>query len=396
VSSTSAGEIAGLDPATGDLLTVRIEDGRIAGVDARATDDDSVPWLTAGFVDLQVNGFGGLDANAAEGGPETIIAMVRKLFAVGVTTVVPTVVTAAEEHIAACLRRVAAARADDPVVRHAVPFVHVEGPHLSPEDGPRGVHAVEHIRPPSVDEFHRWQDTCGGLIGLVTLSPHWRGSPAYIAALVSSGVRVSIGHTHADRSQITAAADAGASLCTHLGNGAHAVLPRHPNYVWAQLADDRLSAGFIGDGHHVPADTLIAMLRAKGLSRSFLVSDATVLAGAAPGVYETPVGGAVELSEDGRLSQRGTPYLAGAARSLTDGVAQVAALGPFSLAAAVSLASASPGRVVGGKRGTLTVGAPADLVRFAWSPGKPSLTVDKVLVAGRSVLSGDHEDSGSL
>jgi N-acetylglucosamine-6-phosphate deacetylase len=223
------------------------------------------------------------------------------------------------------------------------------------------------------------------LIGIATLSPHWPDSPAYISALADRGVRVSVGHTHADRTQISAAADAGASLCTHLGNGAHAVLPRHPNYVWAQLAEDRLAAGFIGDGHHLPADTMIAMLRAKGLSRSFLVSDATTLAGAAPGVYRTPVGGEVELSEDGRLSQRGTPYLAGAARSLTDGVAQVANLGPFSLAAAVSLATASPGRVAGGGRGTLAVGAPADLVRFHWSPGQQTLRIEDVLVAGRPV-----------
>jgi N-acetylglucosamine-6-phosphate deacetylase len=205
---------------------------------------------------------------------------------------------------------------------------------------------------------------------------------AYISCLAARGVQVSLGHTHADRAQISAATDAGASLCTHLGNGSHAVLPRHSNYVWAQLAEDRLSAGFIGDGHHLPAETLIAMLRAKGLSRSFLVSDATTLAGAAPGIYRTPVGGEVELSEDGRLSQRGTPYLAGAARSLSDGVAQVAGLGPFSLAAALSLATASPGRVAAGGRGTLAVGAPADLVRFRWRTGQPGLEIDDVVVAG--------------
>lgn len=385
MSSTDT-QVVGKDPATGDLLTVRIEGGLIARVEATATDDDnSEPWLSAGLVDLQVNGFAGFDANSADGDLDLIVAMVRALVAVGVTTVVPTVVTQSEDHIVGCLRRIAAARAADSLVRHAVPFVHVEGPNLSPDDGPRGVHPAEHIRPPDVGEFERWQQACDGLIGIVTLSPHWPDSPAYISDLAGRGVHVSVGHTHADRAQISAAADAGASLSTHLGNGAHAVLPRHPNYIWAQLAEDRLTAGFIGDGHHLPADTLIAMLRAKGLSRSFLVSDATTLAGAAPGIYRTPVGGEVELSQDGRLSQRGTPYLAGAARSLTDGVAQVANLGPLSLAAALSLATASPGRVAGGARGTLVVGAPADLVRFRWSPGQQTLEIDDVLVAGAPV-----------
>ena len=310
--------------------------------------------------------------------------MVRALFATGVTTVVPTIVTASEAHIVACLRRIVRARAADPLVRHAIPFVHVEGPHLSEQDGPRGVHPAAHVRPPEVAEFQRWQDSCDGLVGLVTTSPHFDGSASYISELTSRGVRVAVGHTHAAPEQISAAADAGASLCTHLGNGAHALMPRHPNYLWAQLADDRLSAGFIADGHHLPADTLTVMLRAKGLDRSFLVSDATALAGSAPGVYHTPVGGEVELSRDGRLSHRGTPYLAGAARPVADGVAHVANLGRFSLAEALALATTSPGRFAGG-RGTLAVGAPADLLTFAWSPGKPGLTVESVVVAGSPV-----------
>ncbi|MGH3486310.1 MAG: N-acetylglucosamine-6-phosphate deacetylase [Actinopolymorphaceae bacterium] len=383
-------EVAGRNPATGRWTVVRIDGGHIAEITSGSGSptgaEDADVWLSAGFVDLQVNGYGGFDANAAEddAGPEAVVGLVHALFAVGVTTVVPTVVTAAESHIVACLRRIVAARALDPLVRHAIPFVHVEGPHLSGEDGPRGVHPAAHVRPPDVAEFTRWQAACDGLVGMVTLSPHFAGSPAYISDLVARGIRVSVGHTHAEPEQIRASAEAGASLSTHLGNGAHAVLARHPNYVWAQLAEDRLAAGFIADGHHLPADTLTAMLRAKGLSRSFLVSDATTLAGSPPGVYRTPVGGEVELSAEGRLSHVGTPYLAGAARSITDGVAHVAELGPFSLGEAVGLATTTPGAIVGG-RGTLDVGAPADLVRFHWNAGKAGLTVQDVVVAGAPV-----------
>jgi N-acetylglucosamine-6-phosphate deacetylase len=169
-------------------------------------------------------------------------------------------------------------------------------------------------------------------------------------------------------------ADAGARLSTHLGNGAHAMLPRHPNYLWTQLADDRLTAGFIADGHHLPADTLRAMIRAKGPERSILVSDAVALAGRPPGRYETPVGGTVELSADGRLVMAGTPYLAGAARGLADGVAHVATL--FGLGPALRMATVQPGRFVGG-RGVLAVGAPADVIRFDWAPGDPALRMTR-------------------
>src|ERR671922_3071238 len=106
-----------------------------------------------------------------------------------------------------------------------------------------------------------------------------------------------------------AAVDAGARLSTHLGNGAHAVLPRHPNYLWEQLAQDRLTASLIFDGHHLPPAVMKAMLRAKALERVILVSDVTAVGGLAPGVYQTPVGGRVELLADGRLTLPGTPYL---------------------------------------------------------------------------------------
>jgi N-acetylglucosamine-6-phosphate deacetylase len=403
----SSAEISGRDPATGQPVTVRVDSGRIVDVrrEPHASDDlnDPGPYLSPGLIDLQVNGFAGFDVNTTDattlthpaedrqggepsvGSADPIVGLVRALFAVGVTTVVPTIVTASEEHIVACLRRVAKAREADPLTRHAIPFVHVEGPHLSDQDGPRGVHPREHIRPPDLAEFLRWQEACDGLVGMVTVSPHFEGSTGYIRELVARGVRVAIGHTHATPEQVRAAADAGATLSTHLGNGAHAVLPRHPNYVWAQLADDRLCAGFIADGHHLPADTLVAMLRAKGLRRSLLVSDATTLAGSPPGVYHTSVGGEVELSPDGRLSYRGTPFLAGAARPVTDGVAHVANLGPFSLAEALELATRSPGRFVG-DRGVLEVGAPADLITFTWRPGDTTLTIDRVWVAGQEVV----------
>lgn len=375
-------ELVGKDPTTGRTLRVTIEHGRIAAIEPTASNE--AVWLTPGLVDLQVNGFAGYDVNAtpADAGPDAIQGMVHALFERGVTTVVPTVITSAEDQIVAALRRIQAARAEDPLVAHAIPYAHVEGPHLSNQDGPRGVHPKEFLRPPDIAEFQRWQSASNNAVGMVTLSPHWPDSSAYIAELSAQGIHVAIGHTHATPEQITAAADAGATLSTHLGNGAHATIKRHPNYLWTQLADDRLAAGLIADGHHLPADTLTVMLRAKGLDQAFLVSDAVALAGEQPGVYQTPVGGEVELTADGRLSYAGTPLLAGAARPLSDCVARVANLPGYSLGDAVRLATRSPGRLVGGGRGVLRVGAPADVIRFRWLPGDETLVIEQVFVTG--------------
>jgi len=373
---------SGVDPATGRSVTVRVEDGRIVDVSAAAGRADG--WLAPGLVDLQVNGFAGLDVNGAQVTPDIVVELGRALAAAGTTTFVPTVITASEQDIVKSLRAIAAARDLDQATRDAIPFVHVEGPHLSPEDGPRGVHPAVHIRPPDVEEFLRWQHACDGLVGIVTLSPHYPGAPDYVKALNRAGVSVAIGHTAAEPEQITSAVDAGAVLSTHLGNGAQAMLRRHPNHLWTQLSDDRLTAGFIADGHHLPADALTAMVRAKGIERSLLVSDSVALAGFEPGDYETPVGGTVHLSADGRLSYAGTPYLAGAARSLADGVASAVGLARVSLGDAVRMATANPGRFAGG-RGVLRPRAQADLIHFDWLPGDATLSLRSVVRSGRAV-----------
>ncbi|WP_432898317.1 N-acetylglucosamine-6-phosphate deacetylase [Micromonospora matsumotoense] len=374
--------LTGRDPVSGTPLAVTVAAGRITGIGPGPAQETR--FLSPGLVDLQVNGFAGHDLNADGLTPQTVVALTHTLFASGVTTFVPTLVTAAHDRITRALQAISAARRTDRLVEHAIPYAHLEGPHISPQDGPRGVHDATWVRPPSLSEFADWQAASGDLVGMVTLSPHFPEAADYTAVLTGRGVHVAVGHTHAEPAQITAVVDAGARLCTHLGNGAHAVLARHPNYLWTQLADERLTAGFIADGHHLPADTLTAMLRAKGPDRSLLVSDAVALAGLPPGRYRTPIGDAVELHADGRLVQSGTPYLAGAARGLADGVAQAVTAARLSLGEAVRLATGQPGRFVGG-RGTVTVGAPADLLRFDWVPGASTLGVDTVLVLGQEV-----------
>jgi N-acetylglucosamine-6-phosphate deacetylase len=369
--------ISGRDSGTGRNVEVVIRDGVITAINEVASADPA--WLSPGLIDLQINGYQGFDLNADDLTPDTVVELARRVLATGVTTFLPTIITASEEKIVSCLRAIAAARQLDHAVLHMIPGVHVEGPHLSHEDGPRGAHPKEHIRPPSIAEFDRWQAASGNLVKLVTLSPHFEEAPHYIAALRRRGVLISIGHSRASVEQVRAAVDAGATLSTHLGNGVDDPLPRHPNLLWAQLADDRLTAMFIADGHHLPDDTLKVMLRAKGLERSILVSDTVALGGMSPGIYETPVGGRVELSANGRLSLQGTRFLAGSVVPLKDAVAHVAAT-QFSLSESLQLATENPARILG-RTGKLEVGAPADLIRFTWERGG-GIEIESVMLHG--------------
>ncbi len=363
----SVTEVVGRDLATGELVRVHCRGEVIESITRSRDNAADVGWLSPGFVDLQVNGYAGHDLNATDPTPEAVAEITDALARAGVLGWVPTVITGAEDQILARLAAVQAARARYPDVAAAVPFAHVEGPFLSPLDGPRGAHPLPHIRPIDAAEVARWGAVAQ--LGYVTVSPHDDHAPAEIARIVALGVAVAVGHTHADPAQIRAAVDAGATLSTHLGNGIFTSLPRHPNPIWTQLADDRLTAGLIGDGHHLPGETLTAMVRAKGRGRAFLVSDSVDLAGKAPGRYTRAIGGEVELSDDGRLSIVGSQILAGSAVDLADVVRWTTQHTPLSLAEVVELATITPAAVVracgGGRLGEVRLGARADLLVLA-------------------------------
>jgi N-acetylglucosamine-6-phosphate deacetylase len=371
--------IIGRDIATRRGISVAVSHGRISAIGP--AEAASGPWLAAGMIDLQVNGYRGLDFNDGALTPERVIELTRMMPPLGVTTYLPTLITASRASLLSALAAIAEARRRDPLCARMIPFVHVEGPWLAPEDGPRGGHPREHIRSPDTDEFAEWQRVSGNLVGKITLSPHYDGVEHVIRALAEQGILVAIGHTSATAEQIRGAASAGARLSTHLGNGAAATLPRHPNFIWAQLADDRLDAGFITDGFHLPADAFKAMLRAKGLDRSYLVSDKTALGGMPPGIYDQPIGGRVEVGHDGRLSVMGTPYLAGASRPLKEDVALAIRMAGLALAEGLQLATSNPGKFVG-NRGRLAVGEAADLMLFDWEKDAATLEIRETFVAG--------------
>jgi N-acetylglucosamine-6-phosphate deacetylase len=262
------------------------------------------------------------------------------------------------------LRTVDAACSESEEVSDRVLGIHLEGPYISAEDGPRGAHPQEHCKPPDWHEFGRLQDAASGRIRIITLSPEYNGSAEFITRAAKAGVVVAIGHTAATPDQIRAAVDAGARLSTHLGNGAHGTLPRHPNYIWSQLADDRLAASLIVDGHHLPPEVVQSFVRAKTPERCILVSDLSGLAGLPPGRYETSLC-ELDILDNGRLVLAGQrQYLAGASRPLCDGVANVMRFAGVGLRTAIDMASRRPRALLGEPVNGLSPGSPADLVLF--------------------------------
>jgi N-acetylglucosamine-6-phosphate deacetylase len=375
---------SGFDVATGHLVAIQFDEfiREVAvkkALAAEAAPDDAI-MLAPGFVDIQVNGFLGVDFNNPQASVDDIGRALDAMIAAGVTRCLPTVVTGAPGDMVACLRNLRQAQT---TLRwgKAIAGFHVEGPHIGAEDGPRGAHPARWVRPPDLAEFHRWQEATDGNIRLITLSPHWPEAPQYIAAIVKAGVAASIGHTGAGAAQIAAAVDAGATLSTHLGNGAHAVLRRHPNYIWDQLAEDRLNASFIVDGIHLGQAFLRTALRAKTVERTVLVTDASAPAGAAPGRYRLGEQEA-DLTEDGRVVLAGTDKLAGSALRMSQGVANFVNLGGLSPRDAVVTATVNPARVIhlDGRMQGLIPGERGDVVAFR--PRGGTLEIQSVWIEG--------------
>lgn len=372
-------ELVGRQAETGICVRVCVDGGLIARIEPTTARCEY--FLGPGMIDLQVNGYAGFDVNSDDVIEETIHGLSQQMLRGGVTSFVPTVISATEEKICHVLHVIATARRHYPHLKASIPYVHVEGPHISPLDGYRGAHDAAVIRPPSIAEFHRWQVAAEGCVGMVTLSPHFPETDKYIAHLNAQGIYVALGHTHASAAQIRGAVKAGARLSTHLGNGLPVEIPRHQNPIWPQLVEDRLVASVIADGHHLPADVLTAFLRTKGTDRMMLVSDCVALAGMPVGSYETPVGGRVELRADGRLCIAGSDLLAGSTANLARCVKGIVAMTGISLGQAMRMATLVPGRLTGG-RGRLAEGCPADMIRFHWKDG---IDLDAVWLRGEQV-----------
>ena len=357
-----------------------------AGVPPRSPDLDLPDGILApGLVDAQVNGAYGVDLAAADDDGWARVS--TGLPATGVTSFVPTFVTAPVEDLAEALRRYAVRR---PVL-DALPGaartlgVHLEGPFLSPAQA--GAHDRRHLRDPDPDLVEALLEAGrDGALRYVTLAPERPGALAAVRRLTGAGVRVAVGHSDATHGVVVAAADAGATLVTHLYNAQRGLHHREPGVVGAALTDPRLTSGLIVDGAHVlPAAVGVALTAAPG--RIMLVTDAVAAFGMAPGRYL--LGGEEISLVEGRPPVRTDGTIAGAVGRLDEAVGRAAAAGA-DLRAAVEAATRVPAAAVGRPDlGRLAPGLPADLVWLAPQGSRP-LRARATWVAGRLVHGADE------
>ena len=328
---------------------VVVRDGKVVAVRpvgrAKAAVGTPASIIAPTLFDIQVNGYAGIDLQGSDVLPEDVARVDAKLAKIGVSHWIPTLITGSYENLEHGCATIAAARKDAALARR-IPGVHLEGPYISPLDGPRGAHDSRHVRKPDLREFDRWYNAADGRVVYVTIAPEVEGAAAFIAELTKRGIVVSLGHHNATPDQIARAVDAGARMCTHLGNGMAAHIPRHHNPLWPQIAEDRLHASLIADLEHLPVPVLKTITRVKGPARTMLTSDAVHIAGLKPGHYEL-AGMPVELLRTGKICLSGTELLAGSAVSLLQGVFNVARSTDLTLAEAFASASSVPAKLFG-------------------------------------------------
>ena len=374
---------SGVDLYTGVGRTINIEAGVIQSDEPCV--EEGLPIFSPGLIDLQVNGYGGHDLNDGDLSAGKVEALSEALCRVGIAAYFPTLITANEPDICQRLSAIQEATERLPYSRQMIAGIHIEGPSISSKDGPRGAHPRQHIRSPSMEEFENWQEAAGGLVAMITIAPELDGAIDYLREIAKRGVIVSLGHSDASEEDIYKATDAGARMSTHLGNGLSATLPRHPNVVWAQLAEDRLSASLILDGHHLPSSTAQVMIRAKGIERVVLVSDSVKFAGMPPGRYSSPIGGDIEVSGNGRVSIFGTQFLAGSGVSLLEIICNFSNLTELPFSAAVTMATENPAKFLN-RSVNLKPGKRADFILFDLDSDTGVVQPRDIIFGGESVM----------
>jgi len=348
------------------------------------------PFIAPGFIDIQVNGYRRHDYSGRNLVADDVLDIVHGLAAAGVTQHLPTIITNPADLICRNLSMIAATIERSPQLETCIPGIHVEGPFICPLDGPRGAHARQHVRDPDIEEFKRWQDSARGRIRMVTLAPERPGALRLIETLRQAGVIPAIGHTAARPEDIRSGIDAGAMISTHLGNGSHALLPRHNNYLWEQMASDSLRASIVADGFHLPPALVKTLVRAKGLNRLVLVSDVAPLAGSKPGRYSWGDSN-VDVYPDGHLGLADTEFLAGAGHLLDRSIVQIMDAAGVTIGEAVSLCTVNPRGLLGLPHSGTSIGSAADLAVFELNPATDHIEVSRTIAAGTLLYQRDGE-----
>jgi N-acetylglucosamine-6-phosphate deacetylase len=367
---------------TEQMVDVCCNDGKIVSVEKAGNfvPDHQAAYIAPAFFDLQINGAMGVafsDINLDESGIRKVLS-VCKLH--GIEAICPTIITNAHPVLIHGFNTLRKACESDPVIARAMPCFHLEGPYISNEDGPRGAHQKQHVRNPIYDEFKEYQEASGNRIKLLTLAPELPGAIDFIWKMNLEGVVVAIGHTAASPMIIREAIAAGARLSTHLGNGSHAMWPRHENYFWEQLGCDSLSASIITDGHHLPEALIKTIVRVKPFEKQIITCDASGLAGLPPGKYSM-WDQEIEILSSGKVVVPGTPFLAGSGSFTDDCVAHLISLGVVSRSQAIEMATNAPRRLLQLPEIKIEAGSTANLIMFDLNKDVP-FRINRVIIEG--------------
>ncbi len=267
-----------------------------------------------GFVDLQVNGFGGIDFSSPDLTLQEIVLVTRELIHQGTIRYLPTIISSPLEVYERNLPLLARAM-ELPEIKDHIPGMHLEGPFISGTPGIRGAHETTSIILPDIPLFDRFMKLAGEKIKILTLAADLPGAEQLCRYAAQRGVTVSLGHQDATWEDLQRLVEAGAKALTHLGNGIPKRIARHDNPLVAGIANDDLIAMIITDGHHLPLPLLKTIIRTKGADRIIVVSDSSPVAGLKPGKYKT-YGQVVRLERGGRLYIPRTGYLAGSSATM--------------------------------------------------------------------------------
>jgi len=267
-----------------------------------------------GYIDLQVNGYKGIDFTSPDLSLDEIIFVTRELAEQGTTGYLPTLITSPINVYERNLPILVQAMKRDKVRDHIL-GIHLEGPFISDEIGARGAHNPSWIIPPEISVFERLMKLAQSQIKILTIAAELKNADKLCQHATRFGVIVSLGHQNASGKDMERLVKAGAKSLTHLGNGIPFEIHRHNNPIFSGMANDSLMAMIITDGHHLPPPVIKSIVRAKGSKNIILVSDASPVAGLQPGKYKS-LGNDVILNMDGRLYNSGTGFLVGSSSTM--------------------------------------------------------------------------------
>jgi N-acetylglucosamine-6-phosphate deacetylase len=308
--------------------------------------------MTIPLVDLQVNGYRGIDFSSPELTGDQVIDVAERLAEAGTTAFLATMITSPSEVYRRNLPILAAA-ATHPRLKGRLLGIHLEGPFLNPAEGARGAHNPDWMIAGNVNRLEELIELGGGTVRLLTIAADIEGAEAITRVARENHIAVSLGHHLANCEQIARCRAAGATAVTHLGNGLPRMIDRHANPLWPALADDALTAMIITDGHHLPAELIRVIVRAKTAARIIVTSDSSPLAGMAPGRYHS-LGNDCVLDPSGRLYNPSTGYLVGSSATMRQCMEHLASLDILSNEELTMVGYTNPLRLIGMTLETLT------------------------------------------